>query len=296
MSKLYSAITSNNNDLSFPATRAINATGPLVQDGTEIVADVVNDFWLEKQSLLDFYEDTPNDLFDVAGLDPGNNLPNSQPLAINLMNYGTPGSIIAWASDKDPALLGVDLTFDFTVRLLLLQGQGIDRTLDDYRLLDSIVYVGDPDNGTADSFYHADDAGGTSRNPAGDYLILPDGRGQTLRGLDETGTVDPEGAGRIVGSFQDDKFQNITASFLTKKTAPGSGNNTEIIIEDPAVPDVFSVTPNAIGLFPPSEYINKTIGPANADKIFFDTSADPALRTGTENISKNLAVNYAIHY
>jgi len=36
---------------------------------------------------------------------------------------------------------------------------------------------------------------------------LPDMRGQFLRGLDTSGTIDPDGAGRVVGNNQDDAFQ-----------------------------------------------------------------------------------------
>jgi len=37
---------------------------------------------------------------------------------------------------------------------------------------------------------------------------IPDARGQFLRGLDVSGTVDPDGAGRVVGDSQADAMQN----------------------------------------------------------------------------------------
>ena len=37
---------------------------------------------------------------------------------------------------------------------------------------------------------------------------IPDARGQFLRGLDTSGTVDPDGAGRVLGDSQVDAFQN----------------------------------------------------------------------------------------
>jgi hypothetical protein len=69
------------------------------------------------------------------------------------------------------------------------------------------TYVGDPDNPTASAFYHADDAAGTIRNTTGIYLILPDERGYFLRGLDTSGTIDPQGATRDIGDTQDDDIE-----------------------------------------------------------------------------------------
>jgi hypothetical protein len=68
--------------------------------------------------------------------------------------------------------------------------------------------VGDPDNPTADAFYHADDAAGTSRNTAGIYLILPDFRGKFVRGLDPLGVIDQDGPTRTMADDQVDAFQN----------------------------------------------------------------------------------------
>jgi len=87
---------------------------------------------------------------------------------------------------------------------LLCDGSGILRA--NYADLDSVVYCGDPDNPTADAFYHADDAGGSVRNTAGVYLILPDWRGRALRGLDPTAIRDPDGASRTLGDYQDDRL------------------------------------------------------------------------------------------
>lgn len=39
---------------------------------------------------------------------------------------------------------------------------------------------------------------------------LPDLRGYFLRGLDTTGTVDPNGVGRVIGSAQNDEFKSHT--------------------------------------------------------------------------------------
>ena len=73
--------------------------------------------------------------------------------------------VIYWKNDT-PAVHGD--------RILLLQGQVI--LIATYPLLDAAVYVGNPDNPTASAFFRTSDAGGTIRNVAGPYLVLPDTR------------------------------------------------------------------------------------------------------------------------
>jgi hypothetical protein len=108
---------------------------------------------------------------------------------------GYPGVVIAWMGNTD------DPSTTYGVRLLELKGQGILRA--NYSELDAKCYVGDSNNPTASAFYRATDAAGTTRSTTGDYLILPDLRGQFVRGLDTTGTIDPDGASRDIGNIQD---------------------------------------------------------------------------------------------
>lgn len=292
--KSYLSITGNNNAVAFPGTRAVNALGPLAVDGTEFIREVVDDVWLWKQSLLDFYNYPPNGLDDEAGVDLISGLPKSQPLAAQYMNYGTPGVIVNWGSDTDPFVVGV--THGIDIRLLLLEGQGIDRTLDDYKMLDSIVYIGDGNNATADSFYHADDAGGTIRNIAGDYLILPDLQGYSIRGLDPSGTVDPDGASRIVGSIQQDTFQDFAGSFFLQQKNPGGfpsivgenpfgaisvgGSETPLVGESTEIQS-YNIPGSAIG---------------NVNQVYFNASGDDNARTSIETRIKNIAIRFAIYY
>lgn len=295
MSEIYNVITGNNNGLPFPDTAPIDASGPLVQDGTEIVKEVVNDVWAEKQSLLDFYNYPPFGVPDIPGFFFSWELPISQPLAIQYMNYGTPGSIVNWASDIDPAVLGPTLALGMEIRLLLLQGQGILRA--DYRMLDEIVYVGDPDNPTADSFYHADDTLGAVRNIAGDWLILSDARGYSFRALDPSGAIDPDGASRIVGSQQEDAMQNIASSFVIKRTGAGVSGN--IVHNDPTTSDIFQINEQFLTLSAPDNtYITDSIagGSAFLDQVDMDISRDGFLRIATEQRPKNIATHFAIHY
>jgi hypothetical protein len=291
--KAYEDITDKNNGQLFPDTRAIDSSGPLATDGTEIIKEVVDDIWLERQALLDFYNNPPNGLDDLPGVDVISGLPNSQPLATQYMAHATPGVIINWPSAEDPFAVGV--THGIDIRLLLLEGQGIDRTLDDYKMLDSIVYIGDTDNPSADSFYHADDAAGTIRNIAGDYLILPDLRGYSIRGLDITGTVDPDGASRIVGSVQEDAFQDFTGSFFLKRKNLG---NPEIVLGNPS--GAFVVNPAIEPLGAENSEIQATTpsGPNNKEvnEVLFFASGDSNARTSIETRNKNMAAYFAIYY
>lgn len=282
----------------FPDVRAINASGPLATDGTEIIANVLDDVWAEKQALLDFYDYPPLGIHDEPGLFPSG-LPLSQPLALQYMNYGAPGTIVNWASEIDPALLGSEFEVNFQVRLLLLHGQGILRA--DYKMLDSIVYAGDPNNATADAFYHADDSLGAVRNITGDWLILPDARGYSFRALDPSGLIDPDGAGRLVGSQQEDAMQNIASSFIIKRTEAGGNNN--IVYNNVPTNNIFQINETYIFFSPPQNtYLEKSTSPINAahDQVNMDISRNPNLKVtnppNDETRQKNIATHFAIHY
>ena len=86
------------------------------------------------------------------------------------------------------------------MRAKKLEGQTI--AMADYPRLDAAVYCGDAANGSAPAFWHASDTPGTVPNPAGPYLVLPDLRGQFVRGLDLAAVTDPGGASRVAGGEQ----------------------------------------------------------------------------------------------
>lgn len=190
----YLSTFTNTNSLAFPNTAAVNSSGGATTDGTEFIASMVNDsMWGVWQALLNYTGQTPNGIVE--------SISNSQILE-SLRRFETPGKIISAVWNGDPAVLGI--------RALQLTGQGILRA--NYTELDDVIYVGDTDNPTAETFYHADDAAGVTRNTAGVYLILPDARGLFVRGLDLTGSVDPNGASRELGGYKDDYGQRITGS------------------------------------------------------------------------------------
>ncbi len=191
---IYKTAFVNTNDADYPDTEAVDETVAGARDGTELIAALVNDLWLRFQAVqwhAGGLANAPNGF--IEGLyDDG----DSQFMESLAKGYqiGT-GNIVLYAKNQDPALVT-----PIPDRVLILEGQGILRT--NYPLLDNVVYVGDSLNATASTFYHADDPGGTIRNTVGVYLILPDARGQFIRSLDPTGSVDPEGASRDIGSIQ----------------------------------------------------------------------------------------------
>ncbi len=145
-------------------TLAVNSSGPSAVDGTEYVALVVNNYMFGRQQALITY----------AGLTPtGVAESNTVSQELEALKKGLvtgPGLYVPWPFADSPSTAGY--------RVILLTGQGILRA--SYPLLDAAVYVGDTANPTAEYFYHADDAAGTTRNTSGIYLILPESRDYVL--------------------------------------------------------------------------------------------------------------------
>jgi len=293
MSEAYLAITANNDAAVFPDTKPIDSSGPLATDGSELLKEVMDDVWAEKQAALDFYNQTPNGSPDDPGKD-GTGKPFSQPLAQMYYNYQTPGQIIAlmWEETLLPVNVGGFLGLD--IRFFFLQGQGIDLfATSDFEALNQLCYVGNAANPTAEAFYRADDAAGTIRNVVGQFLIMPDMRGQFLRGYDPGALVDPDGASRIPGSSQLDAFQNITGSFEQLEL---DGGTNVIQLESGA----FSPGGPTARIPPPPILFAgiSTTGPANntPEITDFDASGSPGARTSTESRAVNLAVRWGIYF
>lgn len=147
----------NTNNVAFPDTESINASGPTATDGTEFVKVMVDNYMFgPQQALLNHAGLIPDGVPEADG--------TSQELEALKRSFGNAGEEVNWYGDADPATLNL--------KLLLLEGQGV--LIANYQELTDVVYVGDGNNGTAPAFYKADDAAGTIRNIAGIYLILPD--------------------------------------------------------------------------------------------------------------------------
>jgi len=176
------------------------------------------------------------------------------------------GQVFSVAWNADPATLGH--------KALLLQGQGIIRA--NYPELDTAVYVGDGNNATASAFYRATDSGGVTRSTTGTYLILPDARGRMIRGLDLAGSIDPDGASRDLGSYQDDSIQGHAHTFF-QDGAGGASKNPNTLNNGDGL-RALEVTPRPV------------VGGAITDALFGSS------RVSTETRSVNIALNHVITY
>lgn len=78
-----------------------------------------------------------------------------------------------------------------------------------YPALTTAIYCGDANNPTALFGYRANNADGSGRNIAGNYLILPDARGEFIRGWDDGRGID---SGRVFGSFQASQVQGAVGA------------------------------------------------------------------------------------
>lgn len=181
----------NTNGAAFPNTLAVNVTAPGAGDGTEFVALMVNDIWGRAQALLDYAGLIPDGVTEAPD--------TAQVLdAIGLGFSCGPGTgRIYWKNDT-PAVHGD--------RLLLLQGQVI--LIATYPLLVAATYCGDPNNPTAPAFYKTSDAGGTIRNTAGTYFVLPDTRGLSLKNIGDATISGRTKTGPVeLGEVQEDQIQ-----------------------------------------------------------------------------------------
>jgi hypothetical protein len=175
----------------FPNVLGRNITVPGDGLGTEWIAEFVNNHWGAQQHLLNKAGLTPNGVTEANGA--------SQNYTAMQRCFGAPGEVVAWHGQADPATLGH--------RLLKLDGSTVLRA--NYADLDTAVYVGDANNlnGSIIGYWRADNADGSGRNIIGIYLKLPDLEGLFLRGIDPGAVRDPDGATRLVPTYQSDTFE-----------------------------------------------------------------------------------------
>ena len=185
------AATFTNYSGSFPNIEAVNVSSPGAGDGTEFVAALVNDIWGRAQALLDYAGMTPNGVQEAPD--------TAQILTALSRGYGIgPGIGVIYWKNGTPAANGD--------RVILLQGQVIE--ISSYPLLAAAVYVGDANNATAPAFYKTSDSGGTTRSTSGAYMVLPDTRGLSLKGVGNATISGRTKTGPAeVGEVQEDQMQ-----------------------------------------------------------------------------------------
>jgi hypothetical protein len=191
----YAAVFTNYTG-AFPNIEAQNVSAPGAGDGTEFVAALVNDIWGRAQALLDYAGLTPDGVQEAPD--------TAQILTALSKGYGIgPGIGVIYWKNGTPAANGD--------RVILLQGQVIE--IANYPLLAAAVYVGDANNGTAPAFYKTSDAGGTTRSTSGTYMVLPDTRAVSLKGVgNQTINTRVKTGPAALGSIVEDTVQGFTFS------------------------------------------------------------------------------------
>lgn len=197
----YVASFINTDGVAFPDTKAVNVSAPGAGDGTEFVALMVNDIWGRAQALLDYAGLTPDGVTEAPD--------TAQFLEAIGKGFGVgPGMGVIYWKNGTPAANGD--------RVLLLQGQTIE--IASYPLLAAAVYVGDGNNATAPAFYKTSDTPGTIRDTGGAYMVLPDTRAVSLKGVGNQTINTRVKSGPAFGAVEEDQIQGHYHSPLSPMT------------------------------------------------------------------------------
>lgn len=208
----YLASFVNTDGVAFPDTQAVNVTAPGAGDGTEFVELLVNDVWGRAQALLNYAGMTPDGVTEADG--------TAQILTALARGYGIgPGMGVVYWKNGTPAANGD--------RVLLLQGQVI--SIASYALLVAACYVGDANNGTAPAFYKTSDAGGTTRDTAGTFFVLPDTRAVVLKGAGNQTINTRVKSGPAFGAVEEDREQGHFHGVAAGSLVTTGGANSYVI-------------------------------------------------------------------
>lgn len=123
------------------------------------------------------------------------------------------GTILLWPANTAPA------------GYLELDGSAL--LISSYGDLDTVLYCGDTNNPTAEWGYRCTDAGDptNTRSTSGTYIVLPDMRGEFIRGWDNGRGVD---SGRSLWAYQDGDVEAHTHSNSAKGGNAYSGDQSKL--------------------------------------------------------------------
>jgi len=154
----------------FPDVLAINSTGAATQDGTEYIAEQINNgMFGPTQAMMDYAAGGTNPDVGTVGVPNGVTEAAGFSQLIEAMHKGFgigPGVYKPYGKFLDPSVTGD--------RILLLSGQGV--LIASFPELVAATYVGDGNNPTAPFFYKSVLADGLTRDTAGPFFILPESR------------------------------------------------------------------------------------------------------------------------
>lgn len=253
----------------FPNIEAVNVSAPGAGDGTEFVAALVNDIWGRAQALLDYAGLSPDGVQEAPD--------TAQILTALSKGYGIgPGIGVIYWKNGTPAANGD--------RVLLLQGQVIQ--ISSYPLLAAAVYVGDANNGTAPAFYKTSDAGGTTRSTSGTYMVLPDTRAVSLKGVgNQTINTRVKIGPASVGSIIEDTMQG-------HKSYEGTARNSDIgaSYKHGTYDDGVASTQ----VYTRSTTTSTTLSALSSNPVTDGTNGTP--RTGAQTQDCTIGTNFGITY
>ena len=196
----------------FPATQAKNASTGGGTDGTEYIANWINEDWGFWQALLYAANQTPNGVAESYTA--------SQKLQALKMLFGAPGELVLDDIPQAGTYGSATISYPGTGpnglqpaayqyrRVIACTGQVL--AVASYTDLANAIYPGDANNATAPYGYRTTSLANpsTNRSTSGAYFVVPDYRGVTIRGWDVGHVHDPAGATRgLLGSLQLDAMQ-----------------------------------------------------------------------------------------
>lgn len=205
---------------SWPNWTAKNVTAPGAGDGTEFIAALVNDIWGVHQAIMAYAGLSPNGVTEAAGANP-TTAPTSQILEAMHKGFAVgPGIGVTYWKSGSPAANGD--------RVILLQGQVV--LIANYPLLAAACYCGDTLNPTAPAFYKVTDVGGLTRSTSGTYMVIPDTRGLSLKGVgNHTINAGVKTGPASIGAILEDSFQGFNRTFTTLVASAG-GNGSSYVM------------------------------------------------------------------
>lgn len=273
MKNLYVAFPTRSNapDSNYPTGSAKNVVTQGDGTGTPWTSSLAND-------IFGFFQRC----CALAGITASNNSETALTSQVHdgiRLSKGLPGEIIqhCWT------------TIPTGVRVLNLQGQTI--LISSYTELVAACYCGDGNNHNAYGFYKTSDAGGTTRDTAGTYMVLPDARGRFLRAIDPSALIDKDGGERLPGNDQgwsmathhhwinvDEKggVQNVGKE--VPSTGVKTGGSTAVIFQEDTGSSSYPI------------YANETIDNEDNPGVFSGHESDNEIRP------QNMAVHVGIWY
>ena len=217
-----------------PDALAINSTGAATQDGTEYIAEGINNFWMGPlQAIMDYGSGNSNPDVGTVGVPNGVTEAAGVSQVIEALHKGFgvgPGIYKQWGKFDNPSVTGD--------RILLLSGQGV--LVATYPDLNDACWVGgNTANNQAvkdagDAFYRADDAGGVTVNAAGAYLILPESRDYLF----------PNGPRRTTAFWHTQNGHGSTNTKIQKYTTEVDASDDVVVTVVNDATNGFSITAN----------------------------------------------------